>query len=191
MTTSDPATWVEHHGTVLYRYALLRTQDAALAEDLVQETFLAALGARARFSGQSSEQTWLIGILKHKLIDHFRGQASVRPEQAQVEDDACLDNVFGPTGHWAQPPSAWADPEGALESRDFWRVFRACIGNLPAHLADLFILRELSELPSQDVCKVLEISTTNNMWVMLSRARVRLRECLDRHWFNRAGATDA
>ncbi|MCC6302489.1 MAG: sigma-70 family RNA polymerase sigma factor [Gammaproteobacteria bacterium] len=180
---------MERHGNILYRYALLRTQDAALAEDLVQETFLAALGARARFSGQSSEQTWLIGILKHKLIDHFRSGA--RLEQERVDDTAYLDGLFGPSGHWAQPPAAWADPEGALEAQDFWRVFRTCIRNLPAHLADLFILRELSELPSQDVCKVLEISTTNNMWVMLSRARVRLRECLDRHWFNRAGASDA
>lgn len=191
MTTSDPATWVERHGNVLYRYALLRTQDAALAEDLVQETFLAALGARARFSGQSSEQTWLIGILKHKLIDHFRSQANARPEQGQPDDAAFVDSMFGPSGHWAQPPAAWANPEGALESQDFWRVFRACIHNLPSHLADLFILREINDLPSQDVCKVLEISTTNNMWVMLSRARMRLRECLDRHWFNTAEVRDA
>ncbi|MCC6206598.1 MAG: sigma-70 family RNA polymerase sigma factor [Gammaproteobacteria bacterium] len=190
MTTSDPASWVVQHGNVLYRYALLRTQDAALAEDLVQETFLAALGARARFSGQSSEQTWLIGILKHKLIDHFRHQANARPEQEYVDDEAWLDRQFDATGHWAQPPAAWANPEGAIESQDFWRVFRGCIRNLPPHLADLFILREINDLTSQDVCKVLEISTTNNMWVMLSRARVRLRECLDRHWFNKAEVRD-
>lgn len=191
MTTSDPATWVERHGNVLYRYALLRTQDAALAEDLVQETFLAALGARARFSGQSSEQTWLIGILKHKMIDHFRVQAGARTEQALADDADYLDGLFSSTGHWAQPPAAWASPEGALETEDFWRVFRACIRNLPDHLADLFILREINDLPSQDLCKVLEISTTNNMWVMLSRARMRLRECLDKHWFNKAGARGA
>ena len=188
MATSDPATWVARHGSILYRYALLRTQDAAFAEDLVQETFLAALGARDRFSGQSSEQTWLIGILKHKLIDHFRTQTHSRQEQELVDDVEYLDTVFNTDGHWAKPPAAWDRPDSALEIQDFWRIFHACIGNLPAHLADLFILREINDLPSEDVCKVLEISTTNNMWVMLSRARMRLRQCLDHHWFSKAGA---
>lgn len=188
MSTSDPATWVERHGDVLYRYALLRTQDAALAEDLVQETFLAALKARARFAGQSSEQTWLVGILKHKLLDHFRAHAGAAAEQELVDDAAYLDSVFDTQGHWARPPGVWENPDSALETQDFWRVFRACLRNLPGHLADLFILREINELSSADVCKVLDISTTNNMWVMLSRARMRLRQCLDQHWFHKAGA---
>jgi RNA polymerase sigma-70 factor (ECF subfamily) len=188
MSTSDPATWVEQHGKILYRYALLRTQDAALAEDLVQETFLAALKARARFTGHSSEQTWLVGILKHKLTDHFRAQANTVSEQTLADDADYLDGVFSASGHWAHPPGAWEKPDSALEAQDFWRVFRACLRNLPGHLADLFILREINGLPSEDVCKVLSISTTNNMWVMLSRARLRLRQCLDQHWFHKAGA---
>lgn len=188
MAASDPATWVERHGNVLYRYALLRTQDAALAEDLVQETFLAALQARAGFTGQSSEQTWLIGILKHKLSDHFRSHAGAVTEQARVDDADYLDSVFSASGHWARPPGAWERPDGALESEDFWRVFNACLRKLPGHLADLFILREINDLPGEDVCKVMQISTTNNMWVMLSRARMRLRQCLDQHWFHKAGA---
>lgn len=188
MATSDPATWVERHGNILYRYALLRTQDTALAEDLVQETFLAALKARASFSGRSSEQTWLIGILKHKLIDHFRARANAVTEQELADDADYLDAVFSANGHWARPPRAWENPDSALEAEDFWRVFRDCLHKLPGHLADLFILREINEIPSEDVCKVLEISTTNNMWVMLSRARLRLRQCLDQCWFLKAGA---
>lgn len=188
MAASDPAAWVERHGNVLYRYALLRTQDAALAEELVQETFLAALKARASFSGRSSEQTWLIGILKHKLVDHFRARANAVTEQELVDDADYLDGVFSASGHWARPPGVWESPDGALEARDFWRVFRGCLHKLPGRLADLFILREINGLPGEDVCKVLEISTTNNMWVMLSRARLRLRQCLDQHWFHKAGA---
>lgn len=190
MATSDPATWPERHGNVLYRYALLRTQDPALAEDLVQETFLAALKARERFSGQSSEQTWLIGILKHKLIDHHRTHGGARNVPLQADDAEYLDQVFSADGHWAEPPAAWSQPERALEDNEFWRVFGACLRKLPQHLADLFILREINGLSSEDACKVLEISTTNNMWVMLSRARLRLRQCLDHHWFQRSGAHD-
>jgi len=188
VATSDPAGWVERHGSVLYHYALLRTQDAALAEDLVQETFLAGLQSRAGFSGQSSEQTWLIGILKHKLSDHFRSRTGASTVQAPADDADYLDGIFGPDGHWAHPPGVWENPDGALEAQDFWRVFRACLRSLPGHLADLFILREINGLPGEDVCKVLQISTTNNMWVMLSRARLRLRQCLDQHWFHKAGA---
>lgn len=188
MTTSDPDTWIERYGNVLYRYAVLRTQDAALAEDLVQETLLAALGARQRFSGQSSEQTWLIGILKHKLSDHFRARANAGGAQEAGNDEEYLAGMFSADGHWTSAPAPWDRPDQALEIQEFWRTFHTCLRNLPAHLADLFILREINGLPSEEVCKVLEISTTNNMWVMLSRARMRLRQCLDQLWFHNAGA---
>ncbi len=184
-SVSDPATWVAQHGDALFRYALMKMRDEAQAEDMVQETFLAALKARERFSGQSSEKTWLIGILKHKIIDHFR-----KHKREQSSDDIeslteQLNQQFDHSGHWSIPMRTWQEPEQAHENREFWKVFAACIAHLPDHLADLFILREIKGLSSEEICKLLDISTTNNMWVMLSRARMRLRGCLDSRWFNR------
>jgi len=182
---SDPSTWVAQHGDALFRYALMKMRDESQAEDMVQETFLAALKARENFSGNSSEKTWLIGILKHKIIDHFR-----KHKREQSSDDIeslseQLDQQFDHTGHWSIPMRTWQEPEQAHEDKEFWKVFSACIAHLPEHLADLFILREVKGLSSEEICKLLDISTTNNMWVMLSRARMRLRGCLDARWFNR------
>jgi len=182
---SDPSTWVAQHGDALFRYALMKMRDESQAEDMVQETFLAALKARENFSGNSSEKTWLIGILKHKIIDHFR-----KHKREQSSDDIeslseQLSQQFDHTGHWSIPMRAWQEPEQAHEDKEFWKVFSACIAHLPDHLADLFILREVKGLSSEDICKLLDISTTNNMWVMLSRSRMRLRGCLDTRWFNR------
>jgi len=186
-SVSDPATWVAQHGDALFRYALMKMRDESQAEDMVQETFLAALKARERFSGQSSEKTWLIGILKHKIIDHFR-----KHKREQSSDDIeslteQLNQQFDHTGHWSIPMRTWEQPEQAHENKEFWKIFAACINHLPDHLADLFILREIKGLSSEEICKLLDISTTNNMWVMLSRARMRLRGCLDSRWFNRNG----
>ncbi len=183
-TISDPATWVAQHGDALFRYALMKMRDPSQAEDMVQETFLAALKARHNFSGQSSEKTWLIGILKHKIIDHFR-----KHKREQSSDDIetlseQLDQQFSPRGHWEITLTHWQDPDQAHENEVFWKVFSACIAHLPDRLADLFILREIKGLSSEEICKLLDISTTNNMWVMLSRARMRLRNCLDSRWFN-------
>ncbi len=185
-SVSDPATWVAQHGDALFRYALMKMRDETQAEDMVQETFLAALKARERFSGQSSEKTWLIGILKHKIIDHFR-----KHKREQSSDDIeslteQLNQQFDHTGHWSIPMRTWQEPEQAHENKEFWKVFTVCIAHLPDHLADLFILREVKGLSSEEICKLLDISTTNNMWVMLSRARMRLRGCLDSRWFNRS-----
>lgn len=184
-TISDPATWVAQHGDALFRYALMKMRDPSQAEDMVQETFLAALKARHNFSGQSSEKTWLIGILKHKIIDHFR-----KHKREQSSDDIetlseQLDQQFDQRGHWDVSLARWQNPDQAHENEAFWKTFSACIAHLPDHLADLFILREIKGLTTEEICKLLDISTTNNMWVMLSRARMRLRNCLDSRWFNR------
>ncbi len=181
---SDPATWVEQHGDALFRYALMKMRDTSQAEDMVQETFLAALKARNKFAGQSSEKTWLIGILKHKIIDHFR-----KHKREQTSDDIetlteQLDQQFNQSGHWNVSLSRWQNPDQAHENEAFWKTFSSCIAHLPDHLADLFILREIKGLTTEEICKLLDISTTNNMWVMLSRARMRLRSCLDSRWFN-------
>lgn len=181
--SSDPETWLQQYGDQLYRYALLRLRDPSAAEDAVQETLLAALEARARYAGQSSERTWLTGILKHKIMDHFRKQGrELAVEDAGAEMDAQA-AYFDARGHWQVPIAPWDRPAAALEREEFQRVLADCIAALPGRLADLYILREVQGLPAEDLCRMLDISTTNNLWVMLSRIRMRLRRCLERNWF--------
>jgi len=168
----------------MYRYALMRVRNPAVAEDMVQETFLSALKARERFAGKSAEKTWLIGILKHKIIDHFRKSGREHPVDDINKEADHQDAFFDEQGHWNTEIAAWNRPGEALEKKQFWEIFSACISDLPAHLADLYILREINGMQSDEVCKVLNISTTNNMWVMLSRARMKIRRCLEARWFN-------
>ncbi len=183
--TSDPATWVDRHGDALFRFALLRVRNAERAEDLVQETFLAALHARASFSGHASERTWLIGILKRKAVDHLRRtsrEGSASDADAVAGADA---GFFTARGKWRLLPERWAgDPHRALEEKEFWKAFGHCMANLPPRLADAFCLHEVEELDGREVCKVLDVSPTN-LWTQLHRARLALRRCLEVHWFGR------
>lgn len=183
---SDPNTWLDQHGDALFRYALLRVRNTTLAEDLVQETLLAALKARARYAGEASERTWLTGILNHKIIDHFRQTHREQPFADSLPDDEDIsNNLFNERGHWAHPPSAWANPDQAFEQQKFWEALAECVARLPPRLAELFTLREINGMETEEICKVLNISTTNNAWVMLSRARMQLRQCLEIKWFGR------
>jgi RNA polymerase sigma-70 factor (ECF subfamily) len=181
---SDPKTWLDTHGDSLYRFALLRVRDRAVAEDLVQETLLSALRARDRFAGAASERTWLVAILKNKIIDHFRRQRLEAPLPEGDDPDEVVDSLFHgqPEGHWAQSPAAWAHPEAALEQTQFWRVMQECLEALPERQARIFVLSEIDNVGTEELCKLLSASTSN-VWVMLHRARLRLRECLEQRWF--------
>ena len=180
---SRPEIWLDEHGDALYRYARFRLNDAALAEDLVQETLLAALQAQGSFAGRSTERTWLIGILKNKLIDHLRKTCrEITVDTGSDEDlDALFDNAS--RDHWRSPPSVWDNPPAALEQKQFWAVLSDCLSALPARQAQVFTLCEMEGLDGSEACKVLGVTTTN-VWVLLHRARLRLRECLENHWFN-------
>lgn len=186
---ADPEVWVERHGDYLYRYAMFRLRDATLAEDVVQETLLAALQAYGSFKGRGSERTWLTGILKHKMIDYFRRisrEASVEESEAQFEH-----SEFFRDGEWRDhwkveyAPTEWhANPEELLEQGEFWEVFSQCLAPLPARISSAFTLREVDGLTSEEICEVLNV-TVNNLWVMLHRARMHLRRCLEVNWFGR------
>lgn len=178
-----PEDWVAAHGDALYRYAYYRIYDRAAAEDLVQETLLAAWRARSGFRGESSERTWLIGILKRKAIDFLRTRARERPLADDADNDT-LDRLFrnDPGQHWRSLPSAWADPDAALEQQQFWLVFHDCLAELPARQAQLFALAEFEGLGGESLCKAVDASPSN-VWVMLHRARLRLRQCLEINWF--------
>ena len=178
----DPAAWLTEHGDYLYRYALLKLRDEAAAEDMVQETLLAALSAWARFSGQSSVRTWLTGILKHKILDLFRARAK-EPQYNPVSADPTLElaaleqALFNAKGHWISPPQAWADPEACLDQQRFWEAFMHCLEALAPLHARVFHLREMEGCEPAEICKELDITSTN-CWVMLYRARLGLQQCL-------------
>ncbi|UCG11287.1 MAG: sigma-70 family RNA polymerase sigma factor [Deltaproteobacteria bacterium] len=184
-TISDPESWVDEHGDILFRYALFRIQDVQLAEDLVQETFLAALRARDSFAGRSSVRTWLFGILKHKIIDHIRKASRERPAD-DIEKIADLrTDSFDETGGWKSFPAKWTtDPGLFFQQREFWATLKSCLSELPPRLNQAFTLRELDGLSADEVRKILNVSPTNG-GVMLHRARMRLRDCLESKWFGK------
>jgi RNA polymerase sigma-70 factor (ECF subfamily) len=186
----SPETWLDEHGDALYRYALTRLRDPHRAEDVVQETLLAALGGGERFSGGASVRTWLIGILKHKVMDQFRRQVREvpldDPDDAAAADDSPDDNDFTPSGHWRNRLSDWGNPQQALERGELIAFLQRCLEALPERMADLYWLREVMEEDTETICKEMAI-TPNNLWTMLHRARLGLRRCLERTWLEGSG----
>jgi RNA polymerase sigma-70 factor (ECF subfamily) len=187
----DPERWVEEHGAYLHQFALSRLRDPARAEDCVQETLLAALRGAERYAGRSAERTWLAGILRNKLLDHFRkaGRETNFTDlefHADEEREAFDHPVFA--GHWtdAAGPADWGGLGGNLDREQFWAAFHECTRRLPTRVAQVFLLREVDGTPGEDICRTLGI-TPNNLWVMLHRARMALRRCLEENWFQKHG----
>ena len=179
----DPAVWLDLHGDVLFRYAFWRVRNPEEAEELVQETLLAGLRGRERFAGRSSQRTWLVGILRRKIVDHFRGARRSGTADGLRQSDHAPAELFDKRGYWTVGLRTWpSDPTRTLEAEEFWTVLDACLGKLPPALADAFALREMEELPAEDICKILSISTSN-LWTQLHRARGLLRQCLELNWF--------
>lgn len=182
----DPGRWLQEYGDALFRYALRRLQNRDHAEDVVQETLLAAFQGRASYSGRASEKTWLTGILKHKIIDFIRKQV----RESTVDDinalsDATeksgMNDLFDARGLWVHSPQDWGSPDKALQNHQFIEVFEHCMGHLkPAH-AQIFTLKELVGQSIDEICKELDI-TASNCSVMLYRARMGLRRCLELRW---------
>ncbi len=179
---SPAAEWLGQHGDALYRYALKHARDPDLAADLVQETLLAALQRHDSFKGRSSERTWLIAILRNKFIDHLRRTARETTFDSSPGNDSELDAMFDANGHWRRPPSNWSHPDEMLEDKEFQQVFSDCLAALPKRAANAFYLAEIEEMDGAGICKVLNV-TSSNVWVMLHRARLRLRACLEANWF--------
>ena len=189
----DPSNWLDAHGDYLYRYALVRVRDAALAEDVLQETLLAAVRSQQSHAGRSSERTWLVGIMKHKVIDHFRRAArNAQIQLCAAGDDGgdCFEQSGPWRGHWREDraPNNWAlDAGQRFEAGEFWEIFDRCLSQLPQQMSIAFTLREIDGLTSTEICEVLNI-TPNNLWVLLHRSRTKLRELLEVNWFSRRAA---
>jgi RNA polymerase sigma-70 factor, ECF subfamily len=185
----NPESWVDQYGDFLYRFTLSRVKDPSIAEDLVQETFLAALNARKNFKGRSTARTWLIAILKHKIVDHIRKRVreQISAEAAVLSyaaSDDSFDTFFNEKGDWRIRPSKWAvNPMNLYEQKEFMDVLYQCLAKLPERQAEAFMMREIDGFSTEEICKVLNISATNS-WVMLYRARMWLRRCLENNWLN-------
>jgi RNA polymerase sigma-70 factor (ECF subfamily) len=184
----DPRGWLDRHGDHLYRFALARVRAPGVAEDLVQETLLAAWQARAGFAGAASERSWLTAILKRKVVDWVRHRVRERAVASSADDPEEAEfDPFDRGGHWKKSPADWArgNPAEHLNRAEFWATLHACLGKLPPRLHDAFVLRYLDERPGEDVCKDLGL-TPANLWVMLHRARLRMSSCLSANWFGHA-----
>jgi RNA polymerase sigma-70 factor (TIGR02943 family) len=171
--------WVDRYADTLFQYALARVKDRTTAEDLVQETFLAAVQAKARYKGKSSEKTWLFGILKHKLIDHYRKAKRMVDVHDFTEDPDRMQAFFNAKGGWQARPAHWsANPGKAHETKEFLNHFFGCLSGLPQRTADVFVNREIDGLSTAEICNRFDI-TEKNCWVILYRARMLLRKCLE------------
>jgi RNA polymerase sigma-70 factor (ECF subfamily) len=189
--TVDPTRWVDEHGDFLFRYAVVRLRDETLAEDCVQETLLSAIQSLGNYGGRAAERTWLTGILKHKIIDHFRRSVREQPITDDETDISGLDNFFNQSGRWKDhwhddfEPVDWRiTPEAAMEQSEFFKTFYSCMGKLPERVAGVFALREMDGLETSDICEILQLSASN-FWVMMHRARMNLRRCMELNWFKK------
>jgi len=178
---------LETHRRALFKFAMLQLRDETHAEDVVQETLVAAIQGAERFAGGSSARTWLVGILKHKISDHFRKASREQPmslsgDESSLED---FDVLFKDDGHFVDEPRVWSDPEDALTQSKFFEVLERCLEMLPKNTARVFTMREVMGIDTDEICKELSITATN-CWVLLYRARMNLRSCLQQRWFGPA-----
>ena len=180
----DTNQWVDRYGDLMYRYTLLRVRDEGAAEEIVQITFLAALQATQSYAGRSSEKSWLFGILKHKILDYFREIKNNKPFDLTPDDDQdpC---EYVPTGHWKKIPKDWRlDPEKSMENQELSEKLALCLGNLSEKFRQIFVLKELDGVSSEQICKEFNIKPAN-LWVILHRTRNQLKNCLEVHWFDK------
>ena len=186
MSTLDPHRWLDEHGDYLFRVARRQLHSDELAEDAVQETLLAALSAQARYAGDASPRTWLTGILKHKIVDLIRRNVREVEIPRDEEGEEAIDSLFQQDGHWAEPIRPWGNPQAEAELGQLRRVLDECADRLKPVMAQVFSLREVAGMETEEICKELDITPTN-CWVLLHRARVFMRQCLELNGFAKAG----
>ena len=187
----DPNRWIDDHGDCLFRYALVRVRSREVAEDLVQESLLAAMRQIDKFRGRSSERSWLCGILKNKICDYFRklGRETNFTDLEFFSDEHS--DRFDSENYWIHErgPQDWkCEGEQAMKCAEFWQAMEAALDRLPTRVAQVFIMREMDGVASREVCQRLNLSEAN-LWVMLHRARMALREDLEINFFGGKGNT--
>jgi RNA polymerase sigma-70 factor (ECF subfamily) len=180
----DLTAQLAQHRDALLRYARKQLRNEAWAEDAVSETLLVAIEKPQSFAAQAQLRTWLIGILKHKVIDQIRRHGREMSLTSDDDEQNIDELLFAADGHWREAPQAWGDPQASLGQRQFMTVLDACVERLPGQQGQVFMMREWLELETDEICKQLAISSTN-LFVLLHRARLKLRDCLQLNWFAR------
>ena len=184
----DPVTWVDEYADYLFSYAISRVRNKELAEDLVQETFLSAVKAAKQFKGQSTERTWLTSILKNKVIDHWKKKSTQNEVVIGTEEDDnsnYFENEGSRKGMWSMDarPKAWnTDYQTPVEQAEFYEILNGCIGKLPETTGTVFSMKNMEDMDAKEICKELNISSSN-YWVLMHRAKLQLRECMEKNWF--------
>jgi RNA polymerase sigma-70 factor (ECF subfamily) len=171
----------------MLKFAWLQLRDETSAEDAVQEAMAAVLIGKKSFDNRAQLKTWVFAILKNKIVDIIRERARFNNAGAALDEipEGAYDELFDERDHWQADtrPSSWGDPESSFSNQQFWKIFEICLTRLPENTARVFMMREMLDLDTEEICKELAISTTN-CWVVLHRARMALRLCLDDRWFN-------
>lgn len=183
---NSPEQWLDEHGDALFAFAMARVHQPAAAEDLVQDTLLAGVEGLVNFKGGANTRTWLISIMKHKIVDRIRKLRREEPLDLETIDDGEWQSNFDETGHWRVAPSDWGDPASVIENTALGEAMMSCIAELPEKLRTLIVLRDIDGYDTQELIDILNLSSANNLWVMLSRGREKLRACLDTNWFRGA-----
>jgi RNA polymerase sigma-70 factor (TIGR02943 family) len=187
----NPDGWIDQYGDYLYSIAKLKLRDPELAEDLVQETFLSAFKAKNNFKGDSSEKTWLTTILNNKIIDEYRKKARLNNTIQYIsETEEAFTNHFFKHGeqvipHWLEEtaPADWGGAaDKKINQQEFYTILDHCIKKIPDRLAVIFIAKFVDEIETEHICKEFEISSSN-YWVIIHRAKVLIRSCLEKNWF--------
>ncbi|MBN9297229.1 MAG: sigma-70 family RNA polymerase sigma factor [Filimonas sp.] len=183
----DPSQWIARYGDYLLSLAMLKVNNRETAEDLVQDTFTAAIKAKDSFRYNSSERTWLISILKNKIIDYYRKKDVLRNVSGYLADTNDFNTHFfdDKNGHWlaAEAPLAWSEQADTMLNREeFDRIVQYCISKMPSKLIPVFIAKFIDNEDAETICKELNVSSSN-YWVIIHRAKVLMRKCLEKNWF--------
>jgi len=175
--------WIDNYADYMYNYAIVRVNDSDLAKDLVQDTFFAGLKSAKNFQGKSTERTWLISILKRKIIDHYR---KINSKKGQAEVRMNFYDAGENEGNWLEErvPQSWENQsEKSVENDELKKQLSSCIEALPEKYAMVFRMKTIQEFETEEICKELDI-TSSNLWVIIHRARTQLRKCMEDNWFN-------
>lgn len=179
----DPEQWLDDHGEALYAFAMTRVHNTAHAEDLVQETLLAGFENLAKYKGGSTIRTWLISIMKNKIVDRIRKGHRESPLDLDQIDEQDWQAKFDSSNHWRVAPNDWGDPAKLTENTALGTALMSCIGKLPEQLRTLIVMRDIDGYETDELIDILNISSASNLWVMLSRSREKLRTCMEKNWF--------
>jgi len=179
-----PEEWVQRYGDCLFRHAQARVGQREVAEDLVQDVFVAAWKSREQFAGRASEKTWLLGILRNKIVDYYRKRRiELDLDELHEFEEKQFESAWnGVHWHKAAAPKSWPNPRQSLERLEFWKVLHECTSKLPPTTARVFLLRELDDMASNEICRELNIKPSH-LFVLTHRARLALRRCLELNWF--------